>query len=111
MVKEINGNCVILNHPPLNIPTIGLRVGSLSNSLTTRRKIPKCHMDKHEILSLSKSPYFDGTNYAFWKIIMKLYLQSLGYDVWESIKNGYETSTNTFFDIGAKKLSDNNAKP
>ena len=39
-----------------------------------------------------------------------MYLQSLGYDVWESIKNGYETPTNLLFDIGANKLSDNNSK-
>ena len=67
-------------------------------------------MDKQERLSLGKSPYFDGTNYAFWTIRMRLYLQSLGYDVWEIVNNGYETPVNPFFDIDAKKLSDNNAK-
>jgi hypothetical protein len=67
-------------------------------------------MDKQERLSLRKYPYFDGIDYAFWKIRMKVYLQSLGYDVWESVKNGYETPTNPLFDIGAKKLGDNNAK-
>jgi hypothetical protein len=39
-----------------------------------------------------------------------VYLQSLGYDVWESIKNGYETLENSLFDIGEKMLSDNNSK-
>jgi hypothetical protein len=67
-------------------------------------------MDKQERLSLRKSPYFDGTNYAFWSIRMRVYLQSLGYDVWESIENGYETPTNPLFDIGAKKLKENNSK-
>jgi hypothetical protein len=38
------------------------------------------------------------------------YLQSLGYDAWESIKNGYETPTNSLFGIGVKKLSENNSK-
>jgi hypothetical protein len=37
-------------------------------------------------------------------------LERLGYDVWESFKNVYETPTNKLFDIGAKKLGDNNAK-
>jgi hypothetical protein len=83
---------------------------SFNNSLTTGRKIPTGHMDKQERLSLRKSPYFDGTYYAFWKIRMRVYLQSLGYDFWESVKNGYETPKNAIFYIGAKKLSDNNAK-
>jgi hypothetical protein len=87
-----------------------LEPGSFKNNLTTGRKIPKNHMDKHERLSLSTSPYFDGTNYSFWSIKMRVYLQSLGYDVWESVKNGYETPANPLFDIGVKKLGDNNAK-
>jgi len=32
------------------------------------------------IVSSGKPPYFDGTNYAFWKIIMETYLISLGVD-------------------------------
>jgi hypothetical protein len=47
---------------------------------------------------------------VLWCIRMRVYLQRLGYDVWESFKNVYETPTNTLFDIGAKKLGDNNAK-
>ena len=31
----------------------------------------------------SKPPYFDGTNYAYWKIHMSAYLQSLDWRVWE----------------------------
>jgi hypothetical protein len=37
-------------------------------------------------------------------------LQSLGYDVYESVKNGYEIPSNALFYIGAKKLGDNNVK-
>jgi len=58
-------------------------MGSFSNSLTTRRKIPIDHMDKIERLSLRKYAYFDGIDYALWSIKMRVYLQSLGYDVWE----------------------------
>jgi hypothetical protein len=67
-------------------------------------------MDKHVRLSLRKYPYFDGIYYAFLKIIMRVYLQSLGYDAWELVKNSYETPTNPLFDIGAKKLNDNSEK-
>jgi len=67
-------------------------------------------MNKHERLSLRKYTYFYGIDYALWKIRMRVYLQSLEYDVWESVKNGYETPTISLFDIATKKLSDNNAK-
>jgi hypothetical protein len=100
--------------PPLsvlsNISRIGFRLGSFSNNLTTGRQIPVDHMDKQERQSLRKYPYFDGTYCSFWSIIMRVYRQSVGYDVWESIKNVYETPTNSLFDIGAKMLSDNNSK-
>ena len=39
----------------------------------------------------SKIPYFDGTNYAYWKVRMCAYLLSLGHRVWDVIENqGYE---------------------
>jgi hypothetical protein len=30
-----------------------------------------------------KPPFFDGTNYPYWKIRMSAFLQSIGYRVWE----------------------------
>ena len=39
----------------------------------------------------NKIPYFDGTNYTYWKVRMRAYLLSLGHRVWEIIENqGYE---------------------
>ena len=32
---------------------------------------------------VGKPPFFDGTNYAYWKIRMSAYLQSMGASVWE----------------------------
>jgi hypothetical protein len=32
---------------------------------------------------VGKPPFFDGTNYPYWKIRMSAYLQSIGYKVWE----------------------------
>ena len=39
--------------------------------------------------SLLIPPLFDGTNYAYWKVRMKLFLQALGEQVWQAIKVGY----------------------
>ena len=32
---------------------------------------------------VGKPPFFDGTNYAYWKIRMSAYLQSLGASIWD----------------------------
>jgi hypothetical protein len=32
---------------------------------------------------VGKPPFFDGTNYSYWKIHMSAYLQSISYRVWE----------------------------
>ena len=47
-------------------------------------------MDKQEGLSTNKASRFDGSNYAFLKIQLEFYLQSLGMDVWKSVEDGYE---------------------
>jgi hypothetical protein len=39
------------------------------------------HMDNHERISKNKSPFFDGSDYALWSIKMRVYMDSLGYDV------------------------------
>ena len=37
---------------------------------------------------------FDGLNYAFWSIRMKVYLQAQGTDVWKMIVNAYDIPAN-----------------
>ena len=46
-------------------------------------------MEKYEKYSKLGSPVFDGLNYAFWRIRIKLFLQSLGLDVWKVVVTGY----------------------
>ena len=46
-------------------------------------------MEKYEKYSKLGSPLFDGLNYDFWSIRMKLFLQLLGLDVWQAVLNGY----------------------
>jgi hypothetical protein len=34
-------------------------------------------------------PQFDGKKYAFWSIRMKTYIHAQGFQVWQSIVDGY----------------------
>ena len=36
--------------------------------------------------SLLIPPLFDGTNYAYWKVCMKVFLQALGEQVWQAVE-------------------------
>ena len=39
--------------------------------------------------SLLISPLFDGPNYAYWKVRVKVFLQALGEQVWQAIEVGW----------------------
>ena len=39
--------------------------------------------------SLNPPPYFDGSNYAFWKVRMRAFLCSIDEDVWEANEIGW----------------------
>ena len=39
--------------------------------------------------SLIKPPLFDGTNYAYWKVRMIAFLQSLDEKVWQTVEIGW----------------------
>ena len=39
--------------------------------------------------SLIIPPLFDGTNYAYWKVCMRAFLQSLGEKVWQVVEIGW----------------------
>ena len=44
-------------------------------------------MDKGQLLIISR--LFDGTNYAYWKVRMRVFLQSLDEKVWQAIEIGW----------------------
>ena len=50
--------------------------------------------------SLIIPPLFDGTNYAYWKVCMRAFLQSLDENVWQVVEIGWtkpkEASTNCY---------------
>ena len=39
--------------------------------------------------SLLIPPLFDGTNYVYWKVRMKFFLQVLGEQVWQAVEVGW----------------------
>ena len=44
-------------------------------------------MDKRQ--SLIILPLFDGTNYAYWKVCIRAFLQSLDENVWQAVEIGW----------------------
>jgi hypothetical protein len=40
-------------------------------------------------------PQFNGQKYAFWSIRMKTYIQAHGFEIWQSIVDGYTTPTSS----------------
>ena len=38
---------------------------------------------------LNAPPFFDGGNYAFWKVQMRAFLCAIDESIWDSIENGY----------------------
>ena len=44
-------------------------------------------MDRSQ--SLNAPPYFDGSNYAFWKVRMRAFLYSIDEAVWDAVEIGW----------------------
>ena len=67
-------------------------------------------MDRSQ--SLKAPPYFDGSNYAFWKVNMCTFLCAIDEMVWESVENGYVRPTTAKFewDKAAIALANANSK-
>ena len=38
--------------------------------------------------STIRPPYFNGNDYPYWKIKMRIYLQVLDYEIWEIVNDG-----------------------
>ena len=55
-------------------------------------------------------PQFDGQKYDFWSIMMKTYIQTQGFQVWQSIVDGYTTLRVPPGNDKAVKLRENNSK-
>jgi len=38
--------------------------------------------------SINRTPMFSGMNYAFWKIRMKIFMESIAFGIWEAVVDG-----------------------
>ena len=43
--------------------------------------------------NINRPPYFDGTNYAYWKVRMRAFLISVDEKVWQSVEFGWTHPT------------------
>ena len=62
--------------------------------------------------SLNAPPYFDGSNYAFWKVRMRVFLCSIDETVWDVVDIGWtrpEAAKSTW-DKAAFKATNANSK-
>ncbi|XP_075649971.1 uncharacterized protein LOC142620492 [Castanea sativa] len=62
--------------------------------------------------SLNAPPYFDGSNYAFWKVRMKAFLCFIDESVWDSVENEYvrPTTAKSEWDKAVLALANANSK-
>ena len=67
-------------------------------------------MDRSQ--SLNVPPYFDGSNYAFWKVRMRAFLCSIDEVVWDAVKIGWTKpeATKSIWDKAALAASNANSK-
>ena len=67
-------------------------------------------MDRSQ--SLNAPPFFDGSNYAFWKVRMHAFLYAIDAMVWDSVENGWVRSTTakSEWDKAAITLANANGK-
>jgi hypothetical protein len=58
----------------------------------------------------NRIPKFDGQKYALWRRRMKTYIQEHGFEIWQSIVDGYKEPTIPPTSEKAMKLNQNNSK-
>ena len=65
-------------------------------------------MDRSQ--SLNAPPYFDGSNYAFWKVRMRAFLCSIDEAIWDAIEIGWtkpEAAKSTWDKVALTALNAN----
>ena len=58
----------------------------------------------------SKIPLFDGEDYVFWSVRMKIYLMSIGLEVWTLVEKAYDVPKSTPIEAEDKKKNWEHAK-
>ena len=46
------------------------------------------HQTFAEGASINRPPLFTGENYAFWKVRMQIFMESIDSEIWETVTNG-----------------------
>ena len=59
-------------------------------------------MDKGQSLIITH--LFDGTNYVYWKVCMRVFLQSLDEKVWQAVEIGWTKPTKVSADLDDAKI-------
>ena len=67
-------------------------------------------MGKFAKQSKSGTPLFDGSNYAFWSIRMRAFIEAQRIEIWKSIENGYKVPKTVPTDAGELIQYNNNSK-
>ena len=67
-------------------------------------------MDRSQ--SLNAPPYFDGSNYAFWKVRMRAFLCSIDEAIWDAVEIGWTRpkEAKSTWDKAALTTSNSNSK-
>ena len=50
---------------------------------------PRLPFEMDRFQSLNAPPYFDGSNYTFWKVRMRAFLCSIDESVWDAVEIGW----------------------
>jgi len=53
--------------------------------------------------SINRPPMFRGMNYAFWKIRMKFFMESIDFGIWEAVVDGLFVPMQVIKDETVKK--------
>ena len=67
-------------------------------------------MDKQGKQTKTGTPLFDGLNYVFWNVRMRVFLQDQRIDVWKVVVNGYNVPAAPPIDNARRKLYEGNSK-
>ena len=67
-------------------------------------------MDKQGKQTKTGTPIFDGLNYAFWNVRMRVFLQAQRIDVWQAVVNGYNVPTTLPIDNTRRKIYEGKSK-
>ena len=68
--------------------SIGIKASALA-MVSLPKCNPKPHFEMDRSQSLNAPPYFDGSNYAFWKVHIRAFLCSIDYSVWDAVEIGW----------------------